>query len=213
MAKDTKHVKCCDREKNILEIDGSYVCIQCGLVSDALCFYDDRDYRNTLSSTNTIIREFCARGEIDNQSQMFAEEMYNKWIHKFPSLDKTTLMACSIYITCKQNSVPRTMKEISSLTGCSIRQLGKYERIVSSQHFETTPTQYVDRFGSKLYLNYHQIKKIKLILQGVKFEKSFNPASIAASAIYKISVDVNIVDIENVSGVPRSTIKRICKLI
>ena len=217
MAEDKKNDRCCDHQTNIIEIDGTHVCMRCGLVSDMVCFYDDRQHVNTIRSTNALINEFCARGEIDNQSQITAEEMYEKWMNKYSTLDKTVLMACSIYIACKKNLVPRTMKEISALTGCSIKQLGRYEHILSPQHFETEPMQYIDRFCCKLYLSMEQVKNVKLIMQNTNLDRSFNPVSIAASVIYKAlffsKSNVSIIDIENISGVPSSTIKRICKLI
>ena len=52
------------------------------------------------------------------------------------------------------------MKEISAVTGVDVKHIGQYEHIVCTQYYPTKPSDYVNRFCSKLELKYNQIQSI-----------------------------------------------------
>ena len=52
------------------------------------------------------------------------------------------------------------MTEISAVSGVDVKHIGQYEHLVCTQYYPTKPSDYVDRFCSKLDLNYKQIQKL-----------------------------------------------------
>ncbi len=114
--------KCCSTECNIVETDGTHVCIQCGKVQDLLCFnnYIGSHYVKPLHS---FLLEVCHRLEIDDTTKNDANEIYNEAVANYPSLRKNILISASIYIAAKKNLVPRTLKEISLATGTNVKKL------------------------------------------------------------------------------------------
>ena len=206
---------CCKEQKNILETDGTHVCSKCGLVNDMLCL-NESNVSRTCQLQPTLLDEFCDRAGIDTRTKLIASQFYNKSVNLHPTLHKPSLLACSLYIACKKSNVPRTIKEISAVTGCDIKYITRYEAIISDGYYTVLPSQYVNRFGSKIGLSYSQIRRvIKFLNSRKKQKKVYNPASVAAAAIYRtLSPDMfSISQLENVTGVALSTMKRVCKHI
>ena len=215
MEGDPRSNTCCKEQKNILETDGTHVCSKCGLVNDMLCL-NEPIVSWTCQLQPTLVDEFCDRAGIDTQSKIIANQFYNKSVYLHPTLHKPSLLACSLYIACKKGNVPRTIKEISAVTGCNSKYIARYEAIISDGYYAVLPSQYVNRFGSKIGLTYLQIQRvIKFLNSRKKQKKVYNPASVAAAAIYKtLSPDtLSTSQLENVTGVPLSTMKRVCKHI
>ena len=72
----------------------------------------------------------------------------------------------------------------------------------------------MDRFCSKLDLNYKQIQKVNQEL--LKLSKcTDNPINLCAAVIYKTMqhVGIDIKQLEDITGIPSSTIKRLSKNI
>ena len=216
---------CDTKGGDIIAIDGTHVRTCCGLVLDQVCFEEPKpslDWNNNNNNNNNInddviesLCEYSERGAIDDHTRSLAQNIYYNFTSKHSSLHKNTLLATSIYIACKQNQVPRTMKEICSLTGCEIKSLGRYEKLVSEQHFPTNASDYIDRFGCKLHLKFQQIRKVKSFLRSSKINQTFSPVNVAAAALYKIlqADNLDMCDIVSVTGVPSATIHRIVKYI
>ena len=207
--------KCCEDEINIIQIDGTYTCTICGLVLDVHYMGYDRK-ANTFNPRNYILDEYCQRGNIDSYSQSLAEEMFDQYSKIFPSLHKETLIATCLYIACKRNLIPRTMREINGFTGCTIKRLGQYEQLITNVHYPTEPIQFVERFCGKLNLRFEQIQKVlNAVRKSENIAESFNPAGIACAYIYK-TLTGNTVDLQAlaiVSGIPATSIRRISKNI
>lgn len=213
MVYDKGKNRCCTQEINIIEIDGTHVCTYCGLVIDTQCYYEERKYAKTnVYTNNAVLNEYCARGEIDTQTQLIAERMYKKWLVKHSTLHKNTLIACAMYVACKKNNSPRTIKEISGISGCDTKQLGRYEHIVSNQHYRTNPSNYVHRFCQRLGMTYKQIKTVEEAISSSQVDDiGCNPAAVTSAYIYKLAPSniVKLKDIQDVSGISTTSIKRI----
>ena len=72
----------------------------------------------------------------------------------------------------------------------------------------------MDRFCSKLDLNYKQIQKVNQEL--LKLSKcTDNPINLCAAVIYKTMqhIGIDIKQLEDITGIPSSTIKRLSKNI
>ena len=215
MAYTSNHDKCCTRTSNIIELDGCYVCTYCGVVQDTPCFEYKFQFRDDkVSLKDSLLGEFCHRLAVDNITQADSESLYNNSVRKNPNIQKLILLTCSLYIACKRNNCPRTMREISAVSGVDVKHIGQYEHLVCSQYYPTKPSDYVNRFGSKLELKYNQIQKINQeLLKVTKYTD--NPISVCAAVIYKtmqhLGIDLN--QLEDITGIPSSTIKRISKKI
>ena len=205
---------CCDDKRNVITIEGTHTCAKCGKVLDMLTsHYTKADTIGVY--TDNMILEFCERANIDPQTAYYAEKLFTKYSRKFIRLQKLPLRAASIYVACKKEGVPRTMKEISSVTECDVRALGKYEKVISCKHYPVSASGYVERFARKLGLD---LKKVKLVHENInnynKKKSSTNPSSVACAHIYNLFPDVvDINQLSVVSGVPMSTIKRLNKTI
>ena len=211
MAESERAHKCCNNETNCVEIDGEIVCTYCCIVLSTVYTPLRRVhfYNGTKHST---IEEFCERANISGNTQTVAVDLFHQWTRLHPTLNKSSLIACSIYIACKMNNVARTLKEISAVSGCSIKQIARYEKLVAIKHYRTYPSDYVNRFAAKLGLTYPQIRKVEKELKLITIDKTSNPITIAAAAIHNL-LKTDVQKIEFVSGIPSSTIKRISKEI
>ena len=217
MANTSINNKCCAKTSNIIELDGCYVCTYSGMVQDAPCFgYEFQCRDDKVLLKNSLLDEFCHRLAVDTRTQADSESLYNDSVRKNPNIQKLKLLACSLYIACKRNSCPRTMKEISAVSGVDMKQIAQYEHLVCTRYYPTKPSDYADRFGSKLQLNYKQITKIhQELLKVSKSKYTDNPINVCAAAIYKTmrNIGVDIKQLEDITGIPSSTIKRLSKNI
>ena len=207
--------RCCSDERNVTEIDGTYTCTFCGLVLDLFYINIPKEVK-TFGYQNEILYEYCERGNIDSYSQSIAGKMYARYSKMYTSMHKETLIATCIYIACKRNLIPRSMKEISGFTGCTVKRLGQYEKIISTVHYPTAPLHYINRFGCKLNLTFEQIKKVTdAAKESSSTAEMFNPVGIACAYIYKTltGVTIGIHALEKVSGVPSASIKKLCNKI
>ena len=89
--------------------------------------------------------------------------------------------------------------------------IGKYEQVVSSEHYPSHPLRYVERFCLKIGLNYQHVKKAQ---EKINISEDnvcgYIPSTVACAAIYKcFPNDVNRKQLSVISGVPTSSIKRI----
>jgi len=214
MATHSRESICCRDEINTLEIEGTHVCSECGLVKDMLSFHESFCTEKT-EAGNMILFELCNRAEIDCSTQSSAEHFYQIWVKYHPTLNKSILSACAIDVACKKHKIPRSMKEISVISGVHTKQLGKYEQLVSNEYYPTIASDYVNRFGCKIGLKFTEIKEVIYNISLNTNTMSFNPVALSTAYIYKTSSLDNekLEELEKVSGVPISTIKRISKYI
>ena len=93
--------------------------------------------------------------------------------------------------------------------------MGRYEKIVSNTHYPSDARLYVDRFCLKMGLSLFQTKIVRQEIQRNQDKiGSSNRVAMACAFIFKHlkkKICVNI--LEEVSGVPVSTIKRMAKTI
>ena len=206
-------IKCCLLESNIIEIDGTCVCTQCGKVQDMITLGNSINYKH-VRSWNSYITEICHRLNIDPTTEAIANDVYTKSLLKHSSLRKNILLATAVYIATKQCEVPRTLKEINSATGMSERKIGEYERIICNKYYSINATHYINRFGIGLGLGYKEINNIKK-----EIELSFsttniqNPVLLCAVYLYKHMTYVPDIAcrMRDITGIPISTLKHACK--
>lgn len=210
---DTKGDKCCTKECNIIEIDGTHVCNQCGIVQDMMCLEYRISYRHT-TWMNPLLLEVCHRLEIDSTTENDAINIYNDTILRYPSLRKNIIIPTSVYIAAKKNFVPRTIKEISAVSGVSVKNIGHYERFIFHKYIPTKPVEYIYRFGKKLNMSCKEIMKIEKSIRLLgNSNKIQNPVLLCALFLYRSLKEVgnSLIQIQDVTGIPASTIKNAYK--
>jgi transcription initiation factor TFIIB len=148
----------------------------------------------------------------------------------FRGMNRDSIKAASIYISCRKNGCPRTAHEIaeifhldktSATTGCSVAVniMCNIER--SSTDSSTTnlcntkPSLFIDRYCSKLNLNKELTMLCKFIAKKIEDESIITdntPHAIAAGIIYFTShtchLNITKVDIKNICGVSEVTINK-----
>lgn len=150
----------------------------------------------------------------------------------FRGLNRDSIKAASIYISCRKNGCARTAQEIaeifnldktSATTGCSkaIDILNSTERNGSENQTvlaSTKPSDFIERFCSKLQINCQLTAFAKFLSNKIKKESIIDnnaPHSIAAGIIYFITktfqLEISKNDIKTVSGVSEVTINKCFK--
>ncbi len=128
----------------------------------------------------------------------------------FRGLNRTGIIAASIYIACSLNKYPRTAKEIATIfnldntsatKGCknAISIINSIETDVNNNQktvlTHATPVIFIDRFCSKLSINDELTRLCKFIAQKVERQNIIpenTPPSIAVGIIYYVCIRCNL---------------------
>ena len=151
----------------------------------------------------------------------------------FRGMNRDSIKAASIYISCRINGCPRTAHEIaeifrldktSATNGCSmaVNILYNIERnVINAPHSElcsTTPSSFIERYCSRLNINNELTMLSKFIANKVEQNNIINdntPHSIAAGIICFIANVCNLAiskwDIKQICGVSEVTINKCFK--
>ncbi len=186
----------------------------------------DRSLRNA----NRDIKEMAERLTVDNsiafKAQYIFHKIYTEKLIKGRSND--AIIAACMYIACRQEQVPRTFKEICTVSKSSKRDIGRcFKTILKSiQSVQITaqmiPTissdDYFARFCGRLGLPIPVQRMASHIANRANLLNLVNgksPISLAAASIY-MAVLINELnkspkDIADVSGVAENTIKQTYK--
>jgi transcription initiation factor TFIIB len=115
--------------------------------------------------------------------------------------NRQALIAASIYVSCKSNQVPRSVKEIASMFNVKVTALTKGCKLFQQQLLNnasiksSAPADFVGRFCSKLNLDQGVVKLCRYILQKtdelcVVCEST--PPSIVAGSLQLCNVELNL---------------------
>lgn len=151
----------------------------------------------------------------------------------FRGMNRDSIKAASIYISCRLNGCPRTAHEIaeifildkaSATAGCSmaVKILNnierKYETSEQTELCSTRPIAFIDRYCSKLNINGELTMLSKFIANKVESQNIINnntPHAIAAGIVFFIAQNCNLnitkMDIKVVCGVSEVTINKCYK--
>jgi len=105
--------------------------------------------------------------------------------------NRSGLIASSIYISCKNNKVPRSCKEIAKIfnlkTTTMTRGCKKFAELMKLNMDASTPDDFISRFCSKLGLNTEQkdiCKHVILKADELSIVSENTPPSVAAGTIF-----------------------------
>ena len=151
----------------------------------------------------------------------------------FRGLNRDGIIAASIYISCRQNSFPRTAKEIahifkldttSATKGCknAITIINHIEKDLDFsekiQLCTTSPSDFINRYCSKLHISAELTKLCEFIAFLVKKNNIIpenTPHSIAAGIIYLViftfELNINKRDLQKICDISEVTITKCFK--
>lgn len=151
----------------------------------------------------------------------------------FRGMNRDGIKSASIYISCRLNGCPRTAHEIaeifkldktSATNGCSmaVNILHNIERNIDPAQKTnlcvTLPSSFIDRYSSRMNFNKEMTMLAKFVTNKIEKNNIVTdniPHAIAAGVIYFVSqiygLNINKVDIKNISGVSEVTINKCYK--
>lgn len=147
----------------------------------------------------------------------------------FRGVNRHGIIAASVYISCRINNFPRTAKELaeifkldstSATKGCknAVSILNKLDN--TSEHNITKPSDFIQRYSSKLNINGNITKLCEFVSYKVtelNIIPENTPHAVAAGIIYMISLLCNLniskSDIMDKSGISEVTINKCYKKI
>jgi transcription initiation factor TFIIB len=113
--------------------------------------------------------------------------------------NRSALIACSIYMSCKTNKVPRSVKEIADMFDLKLTAMTKgcklFQEILGVNVQCSTPEDFVNRFCSRLNLGKHVAEAIKNIVRradDLSIACESTPPSVVAGALFLCNAQMNL---------------------
>jgi transcription initiation factor TFIIIB Brf1 subunit/transcription initiation factor TFIIB len=142
-----------------------------------------------LSELNRIISDLELSQDVHQEAMELIEEAKDKGLMR--GRDMSEMLAAMIYIIAREKGSPRTLDEISEVTGVGKRRIGKsYRYIGREMDMRVVPPQpedHIKRFADKLNLSDGTRDYAKEIIDQAKEKEILAgkaPTGIAASALY-----------------------------
>ncbi|CAF0837580.1 unnamed protein product [Didymodactylos carnosus] len=227
-------------ENPLLEGEGLETIISGGTGDAALDEFGNQKYRNgrrqmsssekALRSGIEAIRVMAGRinlpHKIINRAGILFKHCYEQKCSRGRSQD--AIVATCIYIACREEKMPRTIKEICAISHSSKKDIGRcFKQIIASLP-NTSPPDSIDlknlmpRFCNHLqFVNETLIQRTAIFIAEKAKEicdvQSRNPTSIAAASIFMAAVAggerKTMKDVQEATGVVDTTIRQIYKII
>ena len=212
------NLECCTNADNLIEIDGFITCNKCGYCKQDYVYDNCSKLFLEESKKDIEIEDMCENGSVQGSTKLNVYKLFEKWHLEHPYLNRIGLKATAMYVSCKIDNCPRSMKEISSMTGVSVKKIGKYENILNQRYIPILPEMYLDRFCAKLNFQYDFVKQCKLQISKLNSNFRLNPITCSAGIIYLTYVKKFYHDkkflkkLQKVTGVSYSSSKKIINL-
>lgn len=175
--------------------------------------------RNLAFALSELDRQ-CSRLNIPRSVREDAALIYRTACRKNFIRGRTieSVVASSIYISCRRCHIPRTLDEVANSAKVSKKFLGKHSRFISRElHIKlkpSSPIDYIPRFSSQLGLSGEvETKAIDILHKSMKkgLLNGKDPTGVAASALYiaskLIGEKISQKGVADVSGVTEVTIR------
>jgi transcription initiation factor TFIIB len=153
----------------------------------------ERNLRMALTEIKRISSNLNLPDSVEEEASRIYTLAVQKGLVRGRSMEQ--VVAGTMYITCKRNDSPRTLEEISEVTGLEKKEVAKNSRFVARQLnikvLPVSPVTYIARFASELKISpATQTKAVKLIerAQKVGLTSGKSPKGVAAASIYVSSL-------------------------
>lgn len=142
-----------------------------------------------LRALQRLISSLKLSESVQERAEQLLEELRDRGLVRGREL--RSMVAAVVYIAAREEGEPRTLEEISTITGVSQRELGKAYRFIGRNTdvriVPPDPEEYINWFADKLDLE-QDVRQRALELLEQAHEKEFisgkSPKGLAASALY-----------------------------
>ena len=209
---------------------GNYLSSDMRMIFHRLRTWDGRskahNKEKNMKSAFGILGMMQSKLEISDTVIERAAYIYRKALSKKMTSGRTIvgIMASSLYVSCRELGVPRTLDDIAKAANLTVRELSRDYRLLVSRlelHPESyDSSEFVTRISSSVGLAEKTRRQALEILQKAK-EKGItdgkNPVTLAATALYISAVLNNESktqgNIAKASGVSSVTIRNVAKIL
>ncbi|ABX13237.1 transcription initiation factor IIB [Nitrosopumilus maritimus] len=184
----------------------------------------DRAERNLVKAFS-ILDAYASNLGIPENAKEHAAYIYRKALEKnlIRGSSIHTMVAGSVYVTCKQLGIPRSADDTTRVSNISRRRLSKaYKRLVKNLDLKIDPseTDFVTQVANSLSVS-EKTKRLAIkIINDVKKEKIHvgkRPLGITAAAVYLSAINYDepksMAKISKVTNISTVTIRKIIKLV
>ena len=113
----------------LIESDGFFVCSICSLCKNEPILEHSNPVLKYNEDICTLIADICENGAIPPQTGLLAQQQCLKWHKNYPNMNLNILKATAVYIACKRDGIPRSLREIASYSGICPKRMGRYNAI------------------------------------------------------------------------------------
>ncbi len=156
---------------------GEEICVGCGLVVaerlpvECIPQAPEEQYEPTEENhLDIIVRDITHRGHFTPDIAQSAMMIYEKLIKSglFQYTPMPNLMAYAFYNACFEEKVPRTMGEISAITGVHPNKLWQLEKRDQGQLKRCLASDVIERFARYFHLGYKDVQAMKNLLLNIE---------------------------------------------
>ncbi len=176
----------------------------------------ERNLTIALSELDRIASALGLPGNVREASALLYRKAVEKGLIRGRLIE--SVVAAVLYTLCRQYGIPRTLDEISEVSGIPKKEIGRTYRFIKKELFVkvplTNPVHYVPRFASELGLSGEVQERAKEILdQAIKkgLISGRGPTGVAAAAVYIAGVIMGErrtqKEVADVAGVTEVTIR------
>lgn len=134
-----------------------------------------------------------------------------------------SMMAASVYISCKQLGIPRSMNETSKISNVSKKKLaGSYRRLIKNLKLKIDPTEvnYLSKVTNSLSVSQQVTRLANKIITDAKKKQVHvgkNPMGIVAASVYLSAINydehVTLAKMSEITNISTVTIRKIIKIL
>jgi len=171
--------------------------------------YKERSLYNVINRLNTKASNGGISASIIDDAKLMYKQLSEMRISRGDN--RNGLIASSIYMSCKNNGVPRSAKEIASIFNLNISTMTKgckkFHEIMKMNVASTSPDDFIVRFCSRLNRPDIVEESLYIVRAADKYSivSENAPPSIAAGSIYLCSV-------VNKHGITKKDISKACEI-
>lgn len=142
-----------------------------------------------LQALQVLVSELRLSEGVQDRAERLLEELHDRGLVKGREL--VNIVAAVVYVAAREEGMPRTLEEISSITGVPQRELGRAYRFIGrntdTRIVPPAPEEYLDWFAGKLDLGENVKLQAREFLEQAReqeFLSGKSPKGLAASALY-----------------------------
>lgn len=176
----------------------------------------ERNLATALTQMERLCSKIGLPKSVRENAAMLYRRAVNKGLIRGRSIEDVTV--ATIYAACRQCKVPRTLDEISNFSHLNRKEIGRTYRFIIRELGvsirPSSPTDYVERFGTKLGLSGETRSKAIEILKQAKdkdLTSGRGPTGVSAAALYIASLVMGEKktqkEVSDVAGVTEVTIR------